>query len=160
MTFKTADLCDQYSEKLGVAAPLFTNYGGAQIFQGEIHTVKCFEDNSLVRAALETKCDGGVLVVDGGGSLRCALIGDQLAILAERNGWSGMIVNGCIRDSAEIAQIGVGLKALAVHPLKSVKRGVGEQEIPVSFAGVVFVAGQYLYADHDGIIVSTERLPV
>ncbi len=158
MTFKTADLCDQYSNKLNIAEPQFSDFGGMRTFHGQISTVKCFEDNSLVRAALETAGAGKVLVVDGGGSLRCALIGDQLALLAKRNDWTGVIVNGCIRDSADIAQIGIGLKALATHPLKSVKKGVGEREVPVQFAGVIFTPGHYLYADQDGVIVSTVPL--
>ena len=154
MTFKTADLCDQYSDKLNIAEPQFSDFGGTRSFHGQISTVKCFEDNSLVRAALETEGDGKVLVVDGGGSLRCALVGDQLALLAKRNGWTGVIVNGCIRDSADIAHIGIGLKALAIHPLKSVKKGAGEREVTVRFAGILFTPGHYVYADQDGIIVS------
>lgn len=111
-----------------------------------------------MRTALEQPGQGRVLVVDGGGSLRCALLGDQLAELAEENDWAGVVVNGCIRDSAAIAELGIGVKALGVHPLKSVKRGVGERDVPVRFAGVNFIPGHYLYGDEDGLIVSEKPL--
>ena len=158
MDFKTTDLCDEFSDRLQIAEPLFGDYGGETLFCGIIATVKVFEDNSLVRAALEEPGEGRVLVVDGGGSTRCALLGDQLAELAEENGWAGVVVNGCIRDSAAIAEIDIGVKALAVHPLKSVKRGVGERDVAVRFAGVQFVPGYHLYADEDGLIVSEKPL--
>ncbi|MBL8251882.1 MAG: ribonuclease E activity regulator RraA, partial [Candidatus Competibacter sp.] len=118
MDFKTTDLCDEFSDRLQVAEPLFGDYGGEALFCGSIATLKVFEDNSLVRTALEEPGKGRVLVVDGGGSMRCALLGDQLAELAEENDWVGVVVNGCIRDSAAIAEIGIGVKALGVHPLK------------------------------------------
>jgi regulator of ribonuclease activity A len=156
MNFKTADLCDQFAAAVQVAEPLFRDYGGIKTFGGPIITVKVFEDNTLVRTLLETEGQGRVLVVDGGGSLRCALVGDRLAQLAGDNGWAGLVVNGCIRDSVEIAQIAVGLKALNTHPQKSRKGGSGEQNTPVQFAGVIFTPGHYLYADPDGLIV-TER---
>jgi regulator of ribonuclease activity A len=158
MEFKTTDLCDEFSDRLQIAEPLFGDYGGETVFCGAIVTLKLFEDNSLVRTALEQPGEGRVLVIDGGGSMRCALVGDQLAELAEEKNWAGVIVNGCIRDSAAIAEIGIGLKALGVHPLKSVKRGVGERDIPVRFAGVQFLPGHYVYADEDGVIVSEKPL--
>lgn len=158
MEFKTTDLCDEFSDRLQIAEPLFGDYGGETVFCGAIVTLKLFEDNSLVRTALEQPGEGRVLVIDGGGSMRCALVGDQLADLAEENKWAGVIVNGCIRDSAAIAEIGIGVKALGVHPLKSVKRGVGERDIPVRFAGVQFLPGHYVYADEDGVIVSEKPL--
>lgn len=158
MNVKTADLCDQFSEALEIAEPLFRDFGANPSFYGRISTIKCFEDNSLVRAALETPGKGRVLVVDGGGSQRCALMGDQLALLAERNGWAGAIINGCIRDSVDIATLGIGLKALATHPLKSKKRGVGERDVPVRFAGVLFTPECYVYADPDGILVASQAL--
>lgn len=154
MDFKTTDLCDAYSDILQIAEPIFGDFGGRVAFGGAIVTLKLFEDNSLVRAALEEAGSGRVLVVDGGGSIRCALLGDQLAELAEKNRWAGVVINGCIRDSAAIAAIDIGVKALAVHPLKSVKRGIGERDAPVRFAGVNFVPGHYLYADEDGLVVS------
>ena len=97
-------------------------------------------------------------MVDGGGSRRCALMGDQLALLAERNGWAGAIINGCIRDSADISTIGIGLKALATHPLKSNKRGLGDRNVSVRFAGITFIPGYYVYADQDGILVASKSL--
>ncbi len=158
MDFKTADLCDQYADVLQVADPIFADYGGDLAFGGEIVTLKVFEDNSLVRAALQEPGAGRVLVVDGGGSMRCALLGDQLAELAEKNGWAGVVVYGCIRDAADIAEIGIGVKALGTHPLKSIKRGIGERDVPVRFAGVTFRPGHWLYADEDGIVVAERAL--
>ncbi len=158
MDFKTADLCDEYSDTLQIAEPLFRDFGAKPAFCGRITTVKCFEDNSLVRSTLETEGKGGVLVVDGGGSRRCALMGDQLALLAERNGWAGAIINGCIRDSADIATLNIGLKAVATHPLKSNKKGVGERDIAVRFAGVTFIPGHFVYADADGILIAPKAL--
>ena len=158
MSFKTTDLCDQYSDVMQIAEPLFGDFGGLMAFAGPIVTLKVFEDNSLVRVALGEPGEGRVLVVDGGGSLRCALLGDQLAELAEANAWAGVIVYGCIRDSAAIAEINIGVKALAVHPLKSVKRGVGERNIPVRFAGINFIPGHHLYADEDGLLASERAL--
>eukprot|EP00898_Chlorokybus_atmophyticus_P009148 jgi/Chlat1/9234/Chrsp99S08510 len=151
---KTADLCDKYDTEIRVAAPLFTSYGGLKAFHGPISTVRVADDNSLVRAALETSGEGRVLVVDGGASTRCALLGDQLAHLAVEHGWVGIIVHGCIRDSAEVHTMPLGVKALNTHPRKSIKRGLGERDVPVSFAGVTFVPGHFVYADEDGIVVA------
>jgi len=158
MTFKTPDLCDEFEAELGkrvrVVAPMFKRYGGRQTFSGQVVTLKLFEDNSLVRTAFGDDGRGKVLVVDGGGSLRCALVGDQLALLAQKNGWEGVVVYGCIRDSGDIAGIDLGVRALDTHPQKSVKRNVGERDLPVTFGGVTFHPGNYLYADEDGILVS------
>jgi regulator of ribonuclease activity A len=163
MSLQTADLCDQHEAavrdgSIRVAAPMFRSYGGRATFHGAIATVKVFEDNSLVRSALETPGAGRVLVIDGGGSLRCALVGDQLARLAERNGWAGIVVNGCIRDAEAIAGIGVGVFALATHPLKSIKRGAGEVDVVLSFGGVRIAPGEFLYADADGVLISPTEL--
>lgn len=158
MQIHTADLCDQYASEIQVAAPLFTSYGAVRAFGGKIVTVKVFEDNVLVRAALTEPGAGQVLVVDGGGSLRCALVGDQLAQLAQTNGWAGILVYGCIRDAQAIAGIAIGVRALNTHPLKSVKRGEGQRDIPVAFAGITLHPGHYLYADEDGIIVAARQL--
>lgn len=159
----TADLLDSHEAMLSdgtlrVAAPMFQSYGGRRSFHGLIATLKLFEDNSLVRKALEQPGEGRVLVIDGGGSLRCALVGDQLALLAVKNGWNGIVVYGCIRDSRAIAGMNLGVFALATHPLKTVKKNIGDAEISVSFAGVTFVPGQSLYADEDGLLVSTTAL--
>lgn len=158
MEIKTADLCDAHAAELHVAEPIFRDYGGAAAFGGPISTVQVYEDNMLVRAALEQPGHGRVLVVDGGGSLRCALVGDLLAGLGVQNGWAGLVVYGCIRDSAEIARLPIGVRALATNPLRSAKRGEGQRDAPVTFAGVTFVPGQHLYADADGIVVAERAL--
>lgn len=151
---KIADLCDDHSEKLQIAQPGFQDYGKIVAFHGPIHTIKTFEDNTLVRVALEKPGAGKVLVVDGGGSLRCALVGDKLAQLAINNQWSGIIVNGCIRDSGDIGAMNIGVKALATHPLKSVKNDYGQEDIVLTFAGVTFRPGEFVYVDSDGIVIA------
>lgn len=158
MDFQTADLCDAHEGKLCVVAPMFRSYGGRTRFGGQIATLKVFEDNSLVRAALETPGQGRVLVVDGGGSMRCALVGDQLAQLGVKNGWSGVIVYGCIRDSRAIGTMDIGAFALGTHPLKSIKKGAGDADLAVSFGGVTFAPGEFVYADEDGVVVSATPL--
>lgn len=162
MSFKTPDLCDQFEAELGkgvrVVAPMFQRYGGRTAFFGEIVTLKVFEDNSLVRELFNEDGKGKVLVIDGGGSLRCALVGDQLAILAQRNGWEGVIVYGCIRDSADINDIDIGVRALNTHPQKTVKKGIGERNLPLTFGGVTFHPGETLYADEDGVVVADRPL--
>jgi regulator of ribonuclease activity A len=156
--FATADLCDAHEGKISIAAPIFRHYGGKSAFCGPIATLKLFEDNGLVRQTLDTPGNGHVLVIDGGGSLRCALLGDQLAALAVSNGWSGIVIWGCIRDSAAICAMDLGVLALATHPQKTVKKNLGESGIPLSFAGVEFSPGAWLYADADGLIVSAGPL--
>lgn len=156
--FKTADLCDDHSDSLSIAQPLFQDYGKNISFSGQVSTVKCFEDNSLVRKQLEQDGHGRVLVVDGGGSTRCAMVGDILAQMGADNGWSGIIVYGCIRDSGVIATISIGVKAIGTLPLKSVKKGEGEIDVTVHFADVDFIPGDFVYADEDGIILSKTSL--
>lgn len=158
MSFKTADLCDEYPDSLQICEPGFSSFGGRPRFFGQISTIKCFEDNSLVREAVAEPGEGRVLVVDAGGSRRCAMLGDLLAAKAAAKGWSGVLIYGLIRDSAEIADMDLGVKALGTHPLKSVKKGVGERDVVVHFAGVTFVPGEYLYADEDGIVCSDAAL--
>ena len=158
MTFATADLYDEYEEKLQIASPMFNDYGGNLKFCGPVSTVRVFEDNSLVRAALEEPGEGRVLVIDGGASLKCALLGDMLVELGKENDWAGIIVYGCIRDSAVIANIAIGVKALNTNPRKSVKKGTGERDVSVNFAVVIISPGDYIYADEDGIVISGERL--
>jgi regulator of ribonuclease activity A len=121
-------------------------------------TIKCFEDNSLVREAVSEPGNGRVLVIDAGGSRRCAMLGDLLAAKAVDNDWAGVVLNGCIRDSADIAVMNLGVKALGTHPLKSVKKGIGERNVPIRFGGVMFAPGQHLYADEDGIVCSETPL--
>jgi len=158
MTFATADLYDKFEEKLQIATPMFNDYGGNLKFCGPASTVKVFEDNTLVRTALEEPGAGRVLVIDGGASLKCALLGDMLAELGKENDWAGIIVYGCIRDSAVITNIGIGVKALNTNPRKSVKKGIGERDVAVSFADVIISPGDYIYADEDGFVISSEML--
>ena len=150
----TTDVSDELGDSAQVAEPGFSDFGKCRRFSGRISTVSCPDDNSLVRAALETPGEGRVLVVDGHASSKCAFLGDQLATLAFNNGWSGLVVNGCIRDSEIVATTDIGVKALGTHPRKSLKRGLGERDIPLRFAGVEFRPGDYLYADPDGIVVT------
>jgi regulator of ribonuclease activity A len=154
----TADLYDTHGENLRVLAPIFRDFGGLLTFAGPVTTLKVFEDNSLVRAALEEPGQGRVLVVDGGGSLRCALVGDNLAALGHKNGWAGIVVYGCIRDAAPIGTIAIGVKAIATNPRKSVKKGEGERDVTLRFAEVVIAPGDYLYADIDGVVVADKQL--
>ena len=158
MTLKTTDLCDQLGDAAAVAEPMLTNYGGMGAFGGQIATVKVFEDNSLVRAVLETPGFGRVLVVDGGGSLRCALVGDQLAALGVKHGWAGIVVYGCIRDSQAIAELDIGVQAMGTHHRRSIKKGEGVADVPVTFAGVTFRPSAWLYADDDGLVITAQRV--
>jgi regulator of ribonuclease activity A len=158
VNFTTADLCDAFAPSLQLAQPLFRDYGGTPRFAGPIDTVRVFEDNVLVRQALEAPGRGRVLVVDGGGSLRAALVGGRLAALARENGWAGLIVNGCIRDAAETRRIPIGIKALNTSPMRSGKSGAGERAVGVSFAGVAFTPGHFVYADEDGVVVAERSL--
>ncbi|QDQ27453.1 RraA family protein [Chitinimonas arctica] len=156
MTFHTTDISDQYGDRVQVGDPVFRHFGARRRFAGPIATLKVFEDNSLVRAELETAGQGRILVVDGGGSMRCALVGGQLGELAVRNGWAGIVVWGCVRDSAELDAQEVGIRALATHPRKSVKKGEGSRDIPVHFAGLGFTPGHWLYVDEDGMVIAVE----
>lgn len=158
MSFKTADISDEFANQLQVADNIFKHYGKKQTFQGTITTVKVFEDNVLVKAALEKDGTGKVLVVDGGGSMRCALLGDNVAALIEKNNWNGVLIYGCIRDSEDINEMDVAVRALGTHPFKSIKKGQGDENISVHFAGIVFKPGQYLYADADGIMIAENKL--
>tara|TARA_B110000014_G_scaffold66436_1_gene45363 strand:- start:512 stop:1009 length:498 start_codon:yes stop_codon:yes gene_type:complete len=158
--FKTADLCDQYSDELIIIDQKFKSYGKESSFYGKISTVKCLNDNSKVKEVLSTNGCNKVLVVDGNGSTDCALLGDMLAEAAFMNNWSGIIINGCIRDSDVIAGISVGVFALSTIPIKSVKKGIGDVDIDISFMDVTFKPGHYIYADLDGIIISKKELSI
>jgi regulator of ribonuclease activity A len=158
MAFATPDLCDEFGAEVRVAEPVFRDFGGVERFAGPIATLRVFEDNGLVRQALEMAGGGRVLVIDGGGSLRTALVGGNLAALAHRNDWSGLVVYGCIRDAAEVASTPLGVKALQAVPRRSAKAGAGERGVPVAFAGVTFAPGAWLYADRDGIVVADRKL--
>jgi regulator of ribonuclease activity A len=154
MTKGTADLCDEHGDTLQVCEPVFRMFGGKRAFDGPVSTVRCFEDNSLVKEAVEGPGAGRVLVVDGGGSRRRALFGDKLGTAAVKNGWAGVIIHGCIRDSAELGLMNLGIRALGTMPLRSEKRGEGERDVPVRFAGVTFHPGDHVYVDEDGVVVS------
>lgn len=159
MDLKTSDLYDSQGESIKVAdSNSFNSYGMSKRFNGIIVTVKCFEDNPLVKKTLEESGTGKVLVVDGGASKKCALLGDMLGEIAVKNKWNGIIINGCIRDSAELNKLDIGVKALGTNPRKSGKTGNGEVNIPVEFAGIVFTPGEYVYCDEDGIVVSESNL--
>ena len=149
----TTDLSDDHPDAQ-VCDPVFQAFGGRPAFSGPVTTLKVFEDNALVRAAVEQPGEGRVLVVDGGGSLRCALFGGNLAVLAAQNGWAGVVVNGAVRDADELDTQPIGVRALATHPRRSVK-GLhsGQAGLPVVFAGVVFREGEWLCADRDGVVV-------
>ncbi|MCG6870359.1 MAG: ribonuclease E activity regulator RraA [Gammaproteobacteria bacterium] len=158
MEFKTADICDEFADRVQVCDPVFRSFGAETSFAGAIATVKCFEDNSRVREAVQMPGESRVLVIDAGGSLRCAVLGDRLAEQALHNRWSGIVIFGCIRDAVDIARMKIGVRALATHPLKSIKRGEGQHGSTLRFAGVTFIPGAYLYCDDDGIVVSGDRL--
>jgi len=140
--FKTADLCDDFDAELSILAPGFSNYGLRPRFCGKVSTIKCVDDNSLVRDAVSSEGESRVLVIE----------------LAVKNNWSGIIVNGCIRDSFDISAMDLGVKALATHPLKTVKLGAGERDVDVSFSGVTIQPGDYAYSDEDGIIIAKRPL--
>lgn len=154
----TPDLCDRYGDRLHVAEPLFHDFGGRPAFAGRIETVRVLEDNALVRRILEGDGQGRVLVVDGHGSRRCALIGGRLAALASARGWAGLVVNGCVRDVREIAAASLGVKALAACPRPPAKTGTGEQGVPVTFAGITFTPGHQVWGDPDGLVVAAPDL--
>jgi len=163
MSFATTDLCDDNPGKLEdgslqVLPPVFRHFGKRTQFAGPAATLKVHEDNALVRSTLETQGEGRVLVVDGGGSVRRALVGGQLGLLAQNNGWAGVIVDGCVRDSAELAQCDVGIMALATHPQRSAREGVGKRDVNVQVAGVAVRPGDWIYADADGVLVAGEKL--
>ena len=158
MQYLTPDLCDEYPNQVQVLEPLFTNYGGRTSFGGEIVTIKCFEDNSLVKEQAGLDGRGKVMLVDGGGSLRKALLGDMIAENAVKHGWEGIIIYGCIRDVDAIAELDLGVQALNSIPLKTEKRGLGDLNVPVKFASVDIEPGQFVYADNNGIIISSVAL--
>ncbi len=152
--FSLPDLCDAHPDIVRAAEPLFASFGGRPAFAGPIRTIKCFEDNSVVADRVREPGDGAVLVIDGGGSRRCALVGDNLARLAAENGWAGLLVYGCVRDVDELGEMDVGIQALGAHPLRSVKRNQGQRDVVVDFAGLRFVPDQFVYADRNGVVVA------
>ena len=154
--FNTADLCDDHS--LIIAKPIFKSYGSRTHCFGKIKTVEAIEDNSYVKKLLQEDGSGYVMVVDGRGSEKCALVGDNLAALGAKNNWSGIIVNGCIRDSMEINNIGISIKAIDLVPNKSEKKDIGKYGLDLNFAGVIFKENDFLYSDPDGIVISPTKI--
>jgi len=154
------DLYDIYPNALTLAQPLFTDFGQKKIFYGEIVTVSCFNDNSKVKALVDTDGTGKVMVVDGKGSTAHALLGDMLAEKAVKNGWQAIVINGCIRDAGTIATLNLGVKALGCCPIKTEKLGIGDVNIPITFAGVYFIPGQFIYGDSNGLAVSETLLAI
>jgi regulator of ribonuclease activity A len=154
----TTDLYDDFENSCHTCSIQFRDLGGRARFFGRIRTVRCFHDNVLFRQMLNEPGDGGVIVVDGGGSTAVALMGDMLAARARDNGWAGVVINGAIRDSAEIAGIDIGVKALGVNPAKSEKKGEGETDIELEFGGVRFRPGEWVYCDEDGILLSPDPI--
>ena len=157
LKFATCDLCDAHKNdapgRFRVLPPVFKNFGGIEKFCGEVVTVKCFEDNSLVKVAVDSAGEGRVLVVDGGASLRHALLGGNLGAAAAKNGWAGVVIDGCVRDVAELAQCSTGIRALAAMPLPTEKRDEGQSDVAVQIQGVWVRPGDWLYADEDGIVL-------
>ena len=152
------EICDKYSEKINVLPPMFQSFGAKESFWGEVMTLKAFEDNSKIRELAAQDGTGKVLVVDSGGSKNRAMLGDMLAAKAASNGWQGVIIHGCVRDVNALARIELGIQALAAHPLKTDKRGLGDINVPVRIGGVEIVAGDFIYADKNGVLVSKTPL--
>ncbi|MCV7153868.1 ribonuclease E activity regulator RraA [Mycolicibacterium pyrenivorans] len=152
----TADLVDDIGPDVRSCDLQLVQYGGRTQFAGPITTVRCFEDNALLKSVLSEQCDGGVLVIDGDGSVHTALVGDVIAELGRSNGWSGLIINGAVRDAATLRTLDIGIKALGTNPRKSTKTGEGVRDAAVEFGGVVFVPGHIAYSDDDGIVVVAE----
>lgn len=157
MPWTTPDLCDRHPE-VAIVDPVFREFGGTRAFCGPIATVRCVEDNSRVRELLATPGEGRVLVVDGQGSLKHALVGDQIAAAAVANGWAGVLVHGCVRDVEILATLPLGVLALAACPRRTERRGLGDVDVPVNFAGVAFHPGHWLYADGSGVLVAATAL--
>jgi regulator of ribonuclease activity A len=164
-TLPTTDLCDANEDALAAGAlrvfdPGLVALGGRVAFAGPAATLKVFEDNALIAEAVKAPGEGRVLVVDAGGSRRCAVFGGNLAAAAARNGWAGVIINGCVRDSGEIDAADIGVRALALHPRRPAKRGEGQRDVAVAFLGVTLRPGEWIYADADGVLVSSTALTV
>jgi regulator of ribonuclease activity A len=149
----TSDLFDEHAGAAATCETQFRQFGGMRAFAGRIATVRCHEDNVLVRESVSGPGDGRVLVVDGGGSFRCALVGDRVAGLAVANGWAGLVIYGCVRDTPALAELGLGIKALGTNPRPSGKTGAGERDVPVTIGGATFTPGAMLWSDDDGIVV-------
>ncbi|OAN14127.1 ribonuclease activity regulator protein RraA [Photobacterium jeanii] len=152
------DLCDHYEQDVRWLPQTFVDYGGKSIFFGEVVTLRCFEDNSLVRDIVSQDGKGKVLFIDGHGSCNRALLGDQLALLAVKNGWQGIVINGAARDVATLGDLDLGVKALGACPIKTVKRQTGDQNVTLTVAHTMIYPGDYLYADRNGVLLSRDEL--
>ncbi len=153
MSFTTADLYDEHGEDLGSCDLPLRQFGGHATFSGPAVTVRCFEDNALLKSIVSTPGEGRVLVVDGGGSLHSALMGDMIATIAADNGWAGVVIHGAVRDVAVLSTIDLGIKALGSNPRKSTKTGAGERDVPVTFGSATFSPGDQVWSDDDGVVV-------
>jgi len=158
MHYNTSALCDIYADTIDVAEPLLTNFGGRSSFAGEVVTIKCFESVGLIYKALEENGAGKVLLIDGGGSLRRALINAHIAELAVENAWEGIVVNGCVRELDALEELDIGIQAITAMPVGADDNDIGEENVPVNFAGVTFLPEDFLYADSTGIVISPEPL--
>ncbi len=160
MEYNTSALCDIYQDQVDVVEPMFSNFGGLTSFAGQLTTVKCFEDNGIIRSILQEDGTGRVLLIDGGGSLRRALIDAEIAAIAEENDWEGLVVYGCVREIDDLEEMEIGIQAIASIPVGATQNNIGEVDVPVNFGGVTFLPEDYLYADNTGVIISQEPLDV
>lgn len=160
MEYNTSELCDLYADMIDVVEPLFSNYGGRHSFGGQVRTIKCFEDNGLIRKVLAESGIGKVLLIDGGGSTRRALIDADTAALAASQGWEGIVCYGSVRDVDALEDFDIGIQAMNSIPVGADDKGFGELDVPVNFAGVTFLPDDHLYADNTGIILSPDPLDI
>jgi regulator of ribonuclease activity A len=150
----TADLVDEIGPDVRSCDLQLRQFGGREMFAGPISTVRCFQDNALLKSVLSESGDGGVLVIDGDASVHTALVGDLIAELGRSNGWVGLVINGAVRDASTLRTLDIGIKALGTNPRKSTKTGAGERDVAVTFGGVTFVPGEIAYSDDDGVVVT------
>ncbi|MGV3002109.1 ribonuclease E activity regulator RraA [Vibrio sp.] len=160
MEYNTSALCDIYQDQVDVVEPMFSNFGGLTSFAGQLTTVKCFEDNGIIRSILQEDGTGRVLLIDGGGSLRRALIDAEIAALAEENDWEGLVIYGCVREIDDLEEMEIGIQAIAAIPVGATQNNIGEVDVPVNFGGVTFLPEDHLYADNTGVIISQEPLDI
>ncbi|WP_434358025.1 ribonuclease E activity regulator RraA [Parasalinivibrio latis] len=160
MEYNTSELCDVYLDQVDVVEPMFNSYGGRSSFGGQVTTIKCFEDSGIIRSVAELGGEGRVMLIDGGGSLRRALVDADVAALAAENKWEGIVVYGCVRDVDALDEIDIGIKALASIPVGADSQGIGESDVPVNFGGVTFLPEDHIYADSTGVILSPEPLDI
>ncbi|USH02631.1 ribonuclease E activity regulator RraA [Grimontia kaedaensis] len=160
MEYNTSELCDMYLDQVDVLEPMMSSYGGRSSFGGQVTTIKCFEDNGLIREVAEQEGEGRVMLVDGGGSLRRALVDADIAAMAADNNWEGIVVYGCVRDVDTIDELDIGIQALASIPVGADSQSIGEVDVPVNFGGVTFLPEDHLYADTTGVILSQEAIDI